>query len=175
MPDYQLGKIYKITSGDLTYIGSTCEPTLAKRLAKHVTNYKVFQTGKGGSHVSSYQLIETGVYTITLIEIFPCGSKDELTARERFHIENTTCVNRNVPNRKMKEWRLVNQDIIKEQNKIWYETNKDKVAEYREKNKETRYKQANKKVTCDCGLIYNHSNKIRHELSKKHLEFKPII
>ena len=36
MVNYQLGKIYKIvdnTNGNI-YIGSTCEPTLARRLAK---------------------------------------------------------------------------------------------------------------------------------------------
>jgi hypothetical protein len=93
MPNYQNGKIYKITSGDLTYIGSTCEPNLARRLSGHVRSFRQFQNGKG-SNVSSYQLIETGQYEITLIELCPCGSKDELTARERFHIENTVCVNK---------------------------------------------------------------------------------
>ena len=42
MTDYQLGKIYRIvcnTTG-LTYYGSTCEPTLARRLSGHVVNYK---------------------------------------------------------------------------------------------------------------------------------------
>ena len=42
MIDYSKGKIYKIVCNNtgLIYIGSTCEPTLARRLAKHVGNYK---------------------------------------------------------------------------------------------------------------------------------------
>jgi predicted GIY-YIG superfamily endonuclease len=42
MNKYQQGKIYKIVcneTGDI-YIGSTIEPTLARRLAKHVAKYK---------------------------------------------------------------------------------------------------------------------------------------
>ena len=30
MVNYQLGKIYKIVGSGLVYIGSTCEPTLAR-------------------------------------------------------------------------------------------------------------------------------------------------
>ena len=48
MVNYELGKIYIIesnVSGDV-YIGSTCEPTLARRLAGHVIDYKRFLNGK---------------------------------------------------------------------------------------------------------------------------------
>ncbi len=48
MPDYSKGKIYKIvcnTTG-LVYIGSTCEPTLARRLAGHRGAYNAFLKGK---------------------------------------------------------------------------------------------------------------------------------
>ena len=48
MPDYQLGKIYKIECNvtGQRYIGSTCEPILARRLAGHITNYKSYLNGK---------------------------------------------------------------------------------------------------------------------------------
>ena len=41
MPNYQDGKIYKIVFNitDECYIGSTCEPTVARRLAGHVKSY----------------------------------------------------------------------------------------------------------------------------------------
>ena len=128
MPDYQNGKIYKITSGDLTYIGSTCEPTLARRLAGHVSGYKRFQNGKG-YNVTSFQLIETGQYEITLVELYPCGSKDELHARERFHIENMICVNKHIPCRTVKEWFNDNAEHIKEHQKAYQEANADKIKE----------------------------------------------
>jgi hypothetical protein len=188
--NYQLGKIYKITSGDLTYIGSTCEPTLAKRLAKHIACFK--QWKKGNSHdVTSYRLIETGLYEITLVELCPCGSKDELTARERFHIENTVCVNKVIPGRTKKEYiidtkeykseydksyRIDNIEIIKEKKKAYQEANKEVIAKKRNANYQTNkdiiLEQQKIKFTCECGSICRIAGKAEHERSKKHLEFK---
>jgi hypothetical protein len=34
--------------------------------------------------MSSFEIIEEGDYTIILIELYPCDSKDELFSRERF-------------------------------------------------------------------------------------------
>lgn len=151
MPNYQNSKIYKITSGNLIYIGSTTAPTLAHRLAEHVS---VFKQWKKGNHnnVTSFQLIETGQYEIILIELFPCGSKDELHARERFHIENTICVNKFIPNRTQKEW--------------------DK--EYRETHKELIKEKRSIKYTCECGSICNFNAKAQHNRTKKHINFKTI-
>ena len=46
--DYALAKIYKIVdlSSDDIYVGSTCEPTLACRLACHVRDYKSWKKCK---------------------------------------------------------------------------------------------------------------------------------
>ena len=48
MPNYQLGKIYKIVdnTNNNIYVGSTCEPTLARRLSSHVRDYHVWKNGK---------------------------------------------------------------------------------------------------------------------------------
>ena len=48
MPNYQLGKIYKITSShtDLCYIGSTCEKYLSSRLGGHKKSMKCWKNGK---------------------------------------------------------------------------------------------------------------------------------
>ena len=88
MVNYQLGKIYKIFDLDTNecYIGSTCEPTLAQRLAKHVANHKAYTKGTGG-HCTSYSIIEKDdydSYDILLIENYPCNSRDEL------HVVNTS-------------------------------------------------------------------------------------
>jgi hypothetical protein len=76
MVNYQLGKVYKIVdlSNDECYIGSTCQPTLAKRLAGHVVNYKQYCEGKG-HFVTSYYILVNNNYTIVLLEDFPCESK----------------------------------------------------------------------------------------------------
>ena len=128
MPNYALGKVYKITGGGLTYIGSTCEPTLARRLAGHVGDYKQ------GKNISSRIIIETGQYEITLIELYPCSSRDELRARERFHVEQNVCVNKNMPGRGVKEsvnvavkkWRKNHTDDYK----AYYQKLNNKVKEY---------------------------------------------
>lgn len=139
MPDYQKGKIYKIVSDDLVYIGSTCEPTLARRLSGHVRNYKYWKEGKH-TFTTAFLLIETEKYDISLIESVPCQSKDELHARERFWIETTTCVNRQIPGRTYNEWRIDKADKLKQQRKEWKEANVDKQKEWRkaynEKNHE---------------------------------------
>jgi len=139
MPNYQNGKIYKITAGELTYIGSTCEPTLARRLAGHVSGYKHWKAGTY-RFISSFPLIETSKYEITLIELFPCGSKDELTARERFHIESNVCVNKYIPGRTNKEYQEDNADKLGEYRKAYREANADKRREnqkvYREAHKD---------------------------------------
>ena len=93
MVNYQLGKIYKLvcnTTG-LVYYGSTCEPSLARRLQGHKENYN--QGGK----ITSNQIIENNNYGIFLVENYPCDNKDELTMRERFYIENNVCINKYVP------------------------------------------------------------------------------
>lgn len=60
-----------------TYVGSTCEPTLAKRLTKHVSNYKRHLNG-AKQYLTSFKVLENENYSIVLIEKFPCDSKDEL-------------------------------------------------------------------------------------------------
>ena len=60
--DYQLAKIYKIEAlnpeheSDV-YIGSTCKPTLSKRMSKHKCDYNRWKDGKHGN-MSSFKLFE---------------------------------------------------------------------------------------------------------------------
>ena len=162
MVNYQNGKIYKIVSGDLTYIGSTCEPTLARRMATHKGDYRVYLNGKR-DYVTSFKLLENGNAEIFLLELFPCNSKDELHARERYHIENNECVNKVIPNRTRKEYYEANKDKIKEEKKLYYEVNKDKIKEYKE-----QYNKANKDKI-------NEQMKLRYEANKdKILEQKKL-
>jgi len=165
--NYQNGKIYKITAGELTYIGSTTEPTLARRLSGHVRSYKQWKDGKT-NFTSSYPLIEMGQYEITLIELFPCGSKDELNARERFHIESTVCVNKVIPCRTYKEWEDANKDKLDEYRKAYREANADTIREtqkaYREANVSTlreykkTYYEANADTILEKQKVYREAN-----------------
>ena len=150
MPNYQQAKIYKIEcniSGKI-YVGSTCEPTLARRLAGHVANYKSYLNGNH-RFVSSFEIIANNDYDIVLIESFTCDSKDELYARERYWSNELVCVNRcknqgllNELGRKeyIKEYRDNNKEYFKEYDKQYYDNNKEY---FKEHNKE--YYDNNKK------------------------------
>ena len=62
MVNYQLGKIYKIVcriTGEV-YVGSTCETTLARRLAAHRNHCKDYYEKSRGSYVSSFNIILRG-------------------------------------------------------------------------------------------------------------------
>jgi hypothetical protein len=127
MPNYQLGKIYKlyayIEDGTIiSYYGATCND-LRVRLAGHVTDFK---RGRG---VTSSQIIAAGNYNIMLIEAFPCNSKEELSAREQWYILNNECVNKQVPLRTSKQYYVQNADNIKEQHKIYRVQNADNIKE----------------------------------------------
>jgi hypothetical protein len=168
MVNYSQAKVYKIvdnTNGNI-YVGSTCEPTLARRLAGHVTNYKSYLNGKG-NNITSFQILENNDYDIVLIE--NCDgvtSRDELFARERDHIETLTCVNKVIPLRTHKEYREDNRDIILQKKKDYYEANKDVLAE-----KDKAYYIANKDKELKRHKIYRDAHKEQtSETSKKYYE-----
>jgi hypothetical protein len=173
--NYQLGKIYKIECyvTGLIYIGSTCEPILARRLAGHVSNYKCYLNGNT-NYVTSFKVLEYFNYDIILIEDYPCNSKDQLHARERFWTLQLDCVNKNKnqgliaelggTSEYKKNYRQENLELMHQKDKLYRENNKEKI---------------NRKNKCVCGVSYRHIDKSRHERSKKHQDFiteieKPI-
>ena len=191
MPDYSKGKIYKIVDlyTDECYIGSTCEPTLARRLAKHKNDYKLYKRGKS-RFVTSYRIMENDNYDIQLIENYPCESKDELHAREGHWIKQTDCVNVRVAGRSHKEsckqYYEDNKEIIAEYHKQWYEDNKEKIKQHyldnidKIKEKNEKYRRLNKekislrkseKMICDCGSEFRRDEKARHERAIKHHKY----
>ena len=141
MPNYQLGKIYKIIdyTNDNIYIGSTTEPTLAKRLSKHRDNLKRWKNGKYNKCMS-FNILENDNYDIVLLESCPCNTKDELLAREKYYIQNNNCVNKVIPLRTHKEYYEDNKEEINEKKKQHYKDNaehiKQKVKEYKLKKPE---------------------------------------
>ena len=46
------------------------------------------------NYVTSYRVLYEDNPEIFLIESYPCNSKDELIARERFYIERMECLNK---------------------------------------------------------------------------------
>jgi len=96
--DYSLGKIYKIEcsrTGNV-YYGSTCEPILSRRISALRRQFKNYGLGIDNTKFTSvFVVLQHDNCEISLVEAFPCNNKDELIAREKFHIANNPlCVNR---------------------------------------------------------------------------------
>jgi hypothetical protein len=147
---------------------------LCQRLAQHRSSYKAYQSGKY-HFVTSFKLLEIGDCEIILLEKFPCNSREELNARERFYIETMNCVNKFIPTRTSKEYYDDNKIRISETYKEYYDGNKIRISEqkkqYRKDHKELISLRENKKHVCDCGGKYIYKNKSRHLKSKGHLKY----
>tara|TARA_R110002012_G_scaffold117944_1_gene266049 strand:+ start:289 stop:852 length:564 start_codon:yes stop_codon:yes gene_type:complete len=182
MPNYQNGKIYKLTcdKSDKIYIGSTTQK-LNERLCSHKT-----------LDCNSKELLELGEVKIELIENYSCNSKKELETKERYYIEKykDIVINKRIPTRTMKEYYQANKNKKLEYQKDYYQNNKECCKEYHQNyyknNKEKKaqqqkqYRQANKdiisekkkiKMTCDCGSVLRKDDFSRHYRTKKHQSF----
>ena len=172
MVNYENAKIYKLVNDEmgLTYYGSTCKKYLSSRLSGHIYDSK-----KIDKNISSKQLFEKGSVKIYLVELFPCGSKDQLQKRERYYIENNECVNQCLPGRTKQEYMETRKEYFKEQKKQYQQDNKEKLSAksktYYEANKATVDAKRTIKIDCPCGISYQHCKKARHLKTVKHLSF----
>ena len=126
MPDYSLGKIYKITAknadeGEL-YIGSTISK-LTERLAKH----KYRQSCNVKILIEKYG--KDNIY-IELIKDFPCETKQQLLREEGKYILETKCLNRAVAGRTKTEYIQSHKEEKKIQDRAWYDRNKEHKKKY---------------------------------------------
>jgi len=170
MPDYKLGKIYRLSNGHLVYIGSTAQLQLSMRLGDHKSHYKRWvKTGK--YYTSSFELFKVGTPTIELIESYPCNSKDELRAREGHHQKLNVCVNKYMAGQTASEYYIANQARISDYQKQYRAANKDKLNKrekiYRATNQakksdyQKQYRAANKEKRCEYARMqYAHNKRI---------------
>ena len=165
MTNYNEGKIYKIEShlGDKIYIGSTVKKRLCDRMTYHRFAYKKNELADKKSKMTSYLLFEEyGLENckIVLIENFPCNTKDELLSREAFYIRTMKCVNKNIPNRKSKEYRI---DPVNKEKRLLY------IQKYNEEHHEEIVEKGKVKTTCECGVCFRRADITKHIKTKKHL------
>lgn len=144
--------IYKITGGDLCYIGSTTQK-INERYSKHKDNYRVWKKGGKMGHCSSFDIFDTVGIENCKIELLE--QTETLKDRERFYVENMVCVNKRIPNRSKKEYMEAHKEYFEDWNREWRQN----------KNKE--------KIICECGGRYTYSNKRIHITSKRHINFNP--
>lgn len=154
MPNYENSKIYKLTSllTDDIYIGSTTL-SLSLRKANHRRLYKSYKENGKSRYTTSFKLFELGDVDIILIEEVKCNNKEQLHARERFHIENNECINKVIPLRTYKEYYQNNKE--KELNRIKKYT-KEHREQINNKRKELQI------INCKCGGYYRTDRRSRH-------------
>jgi hypothetical protein len=175
MVNYLLGKIYKIQKiggCDSVYIGSTTKKYLSERFTDHRYKYK----NKRNSNFTCFNLFDEYDLSnceIVLIENYPCDTKDELLARERYYIETLNCVNKMHPGRTAKEYYNINKEKAKEYYNINKEKIKERTKEYnninKEKIKENRliYKKENKDKIRLQGIAFRTNNKEKIKLQRQ--------
>jgi hypothetical protein len=163
-----IGRLYKLVSKqtDKVYYGST-ERTLEIRFSHHKSSFKN-GTIKG---CSSKEILCYDDCEIILLDIVEVSNKKELRKYERIYIENNECVNKRIPNRTKKEYRLENIDKAKEYRLENIDKLKDYLKNYREKNNNILKEKKKEKMTCICGIDFTKNHKSRHERSQFHCEF----
>lgn len=152
-------KIYKISGGGLSYIGSTNTKYINTRLSQHKNTYEKFRNDAYGYNTVFSIFDKTDDVKIEVLE--ECDDNLRYD-REHYHINNTECVNKiNHKYRKeyynSKEYYEDNKERIKQRVKNYYHNNKDKTKEQR-----------TKKVVCECGAEVQHRELSRHKKTKKH-------
>ena len=180
MPNYNNGKIYKITGGGLTYIGSTTI-SCSRRFAHHKGDYKRFKQGKR-CYLSSFKLLDFDDCVITLIEDYPCQRKEQLLMRERFWMEHTECVNikRPIINcleriENKQNYYVNHKNEILENGKMNYKNNKEKINERHNNHYQLTKDVLNAKTLCCCGSSYSKTHRERHFRTTKHQDYLKLI
>ena len=177
---FQKGKIYKLVceNDSKIYIGSTCK-SLKDRFCSHKCDFKKHGNEETPKKIPySIQLFKLGSVDIVLIEDYPCKTKKELLARERYWIEKNVelCVNKVIPQRTHNEYYHAHQKQYAKHQKKYYESHKEKHAAtaklYREANKDKIKAEAQIKILCECGGKYNGKHKARHFRTTKHVSYK---
>ncbi len=153
------GIIYKIVCNETgeVYYGST-QQSLNKRMSNHKSKCKCWKETNGRDYTTSFQIIERGNYSYSLIETVECEDRRQLEARERYYIENNECVNEKIPCRTNKEYR----DTHKEQIRAYENSHKDRKQIY---NKE--YRDLHKDKISEYNKVFWEQNKDQLQLNRK--------
>jgi hypothetical protein len=172
MVNYNLAKLYKIVDNttDAIYIGSTCEPTLARRLAGHVAHYKRYLLGKG-HYITSFKILENEDYDIILMADVPCERKDQLHHIESHYIRNNECVNKCIPNRTDKEYYKDNKEKLNIKKKIYNHYHKETINKKALKYYYDHNEQLKTKHNCCCGGKFTVASKSTHCHTKMHQQY----
>jgi group I intron endonuclease len=160
-----LGKIYKIVNSvdNLIYIGST-KTTLSRRMTEHRSRGKKHQALKLYTHFALHGIEN---FRIVLIENYEYDTKDQLRAREDYHIQ----LNNTIKNGLNGIGALRTVEQRRQYDRVRGQTDKRKQTK-KQYNKE--YQNEYKKIihTCECGKSGLFTNKSKHIKTKQHNQFQ---
>ena len=189
--DYSKTIIYKIVCKDLdirdAYVGHTTN--WIKRKSAHKKNcnnqnsknynFNIYKFIRENGNWDNWEMIE--------IKKYPCNDKREAEAEERRYYEELNAnLNRYIPYttneekkeqaiKRTKNWRVKNEDKMKENNKNYYKNNKEEINQknknYKDNNKDKISNDRKIKIQCQCGSIVRKSDISRHLKSKKHINY----
>ena len=182
MSDYSNTIIYRIFQKDdetECYVGSSVEYKARKSKHRSICN----NPNSNSYNFPVYQFIRAHGgwenFECDIIEEYPCLSKTEKLARERYWVKLVGTLNSNIPGRSQKdteeyykEYSKDNKERISKCKKDYYEANKETTLknnyEYKQRNKEKLKKQGKEKIACPCGSSFQRYSKAEHERSLKH-------
>ena len=178
--NYSKTIIYKICCKDPTitdiYVGHTTD--LIKRRYNHKNrccnpndikyNYHIYDFIRNNGNWNNWQLVK--------IEDYPCNNHEEALRRERYWLEELKAtLNKNIPSREMKEWRIDNREHEKAYRIDYYEKNKSELQEKARNRKKIYYEDKKdfilRKKECICGAIVCINTFNRHIETLKHQKF----
>ena len=187
-----MATIYKIYCRDSEikdfYVGSTEHFT--ERCQKHKkTGYNTNQTAY---NYKLYKFIRAngGIDNFIIEPIYECDVEDRYIEEQRWFELLKPTLNTNYPNRSDKQYRIDNDEYLKEYFKQYRENNKQKILEYAKQyrennkqklleekkqyyidNKETLAEKAKIKIECICGSLVRKSDISTHRKTTKHQNY----
>lgn len=166
MVNYRLSKVYRIEpiDGDSKdcYIGSTTKKLLSERMSQHKYDFKNNPDASTRSCLLFRKFGIDGV-RIVLVENYPCESKNELHAREAYHIRNSQCVNKMIPLRTTKMYYQDNRERMLDYQRN-YRTNEDHKIKILQTS--AVYRKNNKQYIQKINQLYGIKNKIKIGIKK---------
>jgi len=165
------GLVYEIFCNQtgMRYIGSTIA-SLEERILQHIYHNKRYKLGKTAS-CSSFQILDGGDYTVSILENVEYENVIELRVREQFFLETLNNINviraycsKETHRADNIEYYKTNAVIIKEYHKGYRQANADKLSEQKKV-----YNQANAVKISDKNKVYYKANAVRiNEYNKEY-------
>ena len=170
-----IGKIYKISGLNKSYVGSTTKD-LKHSLQIHFHNC-LDTTGRRDSTLYKF-IRENGTehFIIELVEEYTCETTKELRTREQYWLDELKPelnMFRAIPNPNY-EQECRDKEERRQRSQKFREEHKDELRErskiYREEYKEEIKKRKSQKVTCECGREVTKEFLKKHQQTKLHKE-----